>query len=296
MEPRYCTPLRYPGGKASLAGFLSDAIDMNDLRGGAYYEPYAGGAGAAFTLLLDGVVSCLFLNDADVRIYSFWRSVLYDAKRFTDRVASIPLTIEEWRKQRAIYEAPRRYSRFDVGFSAFYLNRCNRSGVLGGGPIGGFSQAGNWTMDVRFNREVLAGRILRIAEVRGCVRFAGKDALRFLAEELPRGRGRQRCFVYLDPPYVDNGRRLYRNFYQEADHRSLCTYLRRQKELPWIMSYDDTLLIRSLYSGFRMAELPLRYVLNEKRAAHELIISPSTLAFPSGYYAGKAFQALRKIA
>ena len=47
---RYASPLRYPGGKASLSNFLTDVIDLNDLRDCVYFEPYAGGAGAGLTL------------------------------------------------------------------------------------------------------------------------------------------------------------------------------------------------------------------------------------------------------
>jgi len=54
---RYVSPLRYPGGKAGLTTFLSDVIELNDLKGCSYYEPYAGGAGAALGLLKNGLVS-----------------------------------------------------------------------------------------------------------------------------------------------------------------------------------------------------------------------------------------------
>lgn len=37
---RYASPLRYPGGKAGLTGFLSDIIEINCLCGCRYYEPF----------------------------------------------------------------------------------------------------------------------------------------------------------------------------------------------------------------------------------------------------------------
>lgn len=63
---------------------------------------------------------------------------------------------------------------------------------------------------------------------------------------LPRGRRRNRVFVYLDPPYVTNGKRLYLNAYEEKDHALLVRYLDMQTALMWIMSYDDSDLIREL--------------------------------------------------
>ncbi len=41
------SPLRYPGGKANLAGFLRGLIGRNVGEGCTYFELYAGGAGAA---------------------------------------------------------------------------------------------------------------------------------------------------------------------------------------------------------------------------------------------------------
>jgi len=80
---QYYSPLRYPGGKASFKSFLDDVILLNDLQEGKYYEPYAGGAGAALGLLMSGRVSELFLNDADIRVFAFWRSLLdYPVYRF----------------------------------------------------------------------------------------------------------------------------------------------------------------------------------------------------------------------
>lgn len=279
---RHVSPLRYPGGKASLSRFLTDVIDLNDLRGCVYYEPYAGGAGAALTLLRDGVVSELFLNDADARVYAFWRASLNCTDRFVKRLWSIPLTVEEWKRQRAICLRPSCYSLFDVGFAAFYMNRCNRSGVLtGSGPIGGYSQDGKWRLDVRFNREALTERFLRLKQYRKQIHVSRKDAIAFLRSYMPRGRGRDRVFAYLDPPYVDNGQRLYLNAYEAEDHRVLADYLGAQRMLPWVMSYDDSDLVRSLYNAYTVMTLPIRYSLQTKREAHELIIAPANVGIPA---------------
>jgi DNA adenine methylase len=223
---RFASPLRYPGGKACLTGFLTDVIEVNDLRGSAYYEPYAGGAGAALSLLRDGVVSEIFINDADERVNAFWVSALGDSERFVDRVLSAPLTIKEWYRQREVCANPGAYDRFDVGFAAFFMNRCNRSGVLtGAGPIGGLEQKGEWKLGVRFSREPLAERILKLARVREQIHITQLDAIDFLKSTLPLGRGRKKVFVYLDPPYVHKGQRLYLNSYETKDHAKLARYI-----------------------------------------------------------------------
>jgi DNA adenine methylase len=276
------SPLRYPGGKGSLAGFLRKAIELNGMDGCPYFEPYAGGSGAALRLLGENVVSEIFINDLDARVYAFWRSVLEESERFVEKTLSVPLSIEEWRRQAEVCRAPRSYGDFEVGFAAFYMNRCNRSGVLtGAGPIGGYEQAGRWRLNVRFNREPLAERILFLSLMRERIHLTQLDALDFLRMHVPKGRGREKAFVYVDPPYVVKGNRLYLNAYDEDDHATLARYMQSQHSLRWLMSYDDTTLIRKPYHGKRLSNLPIKYSLQSKRNARELLISPWHLLVPN---------------
>ena len=69
--------------------------------------------------------------------------------------------MKEWEKQKRIYENTR--SEFLLGFATFFLNRTNYSGVITGGPIGGFEQKGQWKIDARFNKKSLIDRIERIS-------------------------------------------------------------------------------------------------------------------------------------
>ena len=276
------SPLRYPGGKACLAEFLAEAIQLNGLHGCAYYEPYAGGAGAALSLLMNGTVSEVFINDADERIHAFWHSALNHTEEFVERILTTPLSIQEWHRQHEICQEPRHHTRFELGFSAFYMNRCNRSGVIAGaGPIGGYAQSGKWTLDVRFSREGLAERLLTLSRLSNRIQLHNLDAIDFLKQHLPRGSERGSVFVYLDPPYVNKARRLYLNAYEAKDHTDIARYLGRQQQLPWLLSYDDTPLVQALYANQQVQTIPLKYSLQKKRSARELIIAPLHLALPN---------------
>lgn len=280
---RYASPLRYPGGKGSFAGLLREVLKVNfgDNRP-AYAEPFAGGAGAALRLLFSGHVSGLMLNDADRRIYCFWQAVLTENRRFCEKVQSVPLTISEWKKQKAICAKPRSHRLFDVGFAAFYLNRCNRSGVIrGAGPIGGYTQTAEHGLEARFNRTSLVARLQRVGDARDAIQVSNLDALDFLVGRMPRGNGRKAIFVYLDPPYVGQGRRLYMNRYRPADHRSLASYLKRQRDLPWMVSYDDSKFIRSLYDGCTLRTVGTWYSLQNRKKENELLFLPDHVKFPA---------------
>ena len=98
--PTTPSPLRYPGGKTVYADMISWIIQNNGLSGCSYAEPFAGGAGAAITLLLEGKVKEIWLNDFDPAIYSFWRAILEHTEEFIRRIDNTPITVCEWRKQK----------------------------------------------------------------------------------------------------------------------------------------------------------------------------------------------------
>lgn len=239
-------------------------------------------------LLMDGVVSEVHLNDYDPRIAAFWRSVLEEPDRFAEAMMTVPVNTEEWTKQREICVRADVSQPFELGFATFYLNRCNRSGViLGAAPIGGYDQEGLWKLDARFYRESLAERVRIIASKREQIHLTNLDALKFLKDRLPRGKCRERIFVYLDPPYHSKGSRLYMNSYQDSDHKDLARYIQRQQVLRWVMSYDDTTFIRGLYADCNVSDNPIRYSLQRKRKANELLIAPHHVEIPDTAYSGE---------
>ncbi|MDE2818088.1 MAG: DNA adenine methylase [Chloroflexota bacterium] len=279
---RFDSPLRYPGGKATLAPLLASIIEANCLSGCSYYEPFAGGAGAALRLLREGVVSKLFLNDLDPHIISFWYAVLNEPDRFAKEIMSIPLSIDEWKKQLEIYQIADAGEPFQLGFATFYLNRCNRSGIISGAaPIGGYQQAGEWKIDARFYRERLSERILAIGSRREQIHVTNMDALEFLKEILSSTQDESTAFAYLDPPYYSNGNRLYMTYYNDRDHVELAHYIQRQRSFKWIMSYDDTEFIRDLYTASEISVIPLEYSLQGRREVQELLVSPSHVLLAS---------------
>lgn len=279
------SPLRYPGGKQVLARVLAHLIALNDCSGGTYAEPYAGGAGAALSLLFSGHVKRLRLNDADPRIFAFWSSVLRGADEFLRLLADTPVTIDEWRRQKAIYLNPSRHDRLALGFATFYLNRCNRSGIISGaGPIGGYSQKGNWKIDARFNRSELGARIKRIAAYSDRISITKLDARVFLKRLAADPTMADRGFVYLDPPYFEKGSKLYMNHYADDDHSALAEVMRGELPFKWIMSYDNVRAITKIYcKGFRQTSFDLGYSASKSRIGSELLIFNSSFQFPRAW-------------
>lgn len=228
-----------------MAPFVAEVLRSNNLLGGHYAEPYAGGAGVAIQLLMSEQVEHIYLNDSSPAIYAFWRSIQRSPDEFCRRIASASMTVDEWRRQRYILKHTYRFPQIDVGFSLFYLNRCNRSGIPNGGIIGGLNQQGRWKMDARFPRNELIRRVEAVAKKRGRITVTNLDAEAYIRQylrKLPR-----RTLVYCDPPYYHQSNRLYLNYYKPEDHVRLAKTIQRYLNRPWLVSYDDVPEIRKCY-------------------------------------------------
>ncbi len=285
MISNFYSPLRYPGGKNSLSKFFSELVDLNDLEGGAYVEPFAGGAGAALSLLFSEKVYKIVLNDKDHFIYCFWKAILEETEGFIDKIRKTPVSIAEYDHQRKILTGDiERHSLLEKGFAAFYLNRCNRSGILKAGPIGGRDQAGKWKIDARFNKEDLISRIQRIAVYTERIEIYNYDALEFLDKyliHLPLKN--EKILVYLDPPYYRKGNDLYRIYFKKDDHINFADYFRRLENFRWLISYDDSDFIRDLFASNNQSFLKFNYFANKAKVGRELMISSDDCILPDKY-------------
>lgn len=288
---RYGTlsPLRYPGGKAALAGLFADLIRELKIKDATYVEPYAGGAGAGVALLREGLVSRLVINDVDPAVHSFWTSVVSDNDRFIEQVREVPLTVEEWKVQRDRYRQ-QDCDPFDRGFAFFYLNRTNRSGVLNAGVIGGQAQTGEYKINARFNRETLVSRLSAIGRLAGQIEVTAVDG----REVIEKYSADETAFLYIDPPYVHAGSQLYLNAFGADDHANLAAAVGTVSAAHWLMTYDVAPLISALYDGFFQCRLALNYSARYPGEAEELLIASSDVAdvvkrlFPAEAEAGGA--------
>ncbi len=273
------SPLRYPGGKACLSGFISNLARENGLVGGTYCELYAGGAGAALNMLFDGTFDQIHINDADYSIFAFWFSILNHSEEFITRLRNVPVTIAEWHIQKNIYLQGRNADIIDLGFSTFFLNRTNRSGIIHkAGPIGGQDQNGNYLIDVRFNKEELVKRIEKIAAASDRIMLTNEDAVAIIRNLNDFHPDMDELFVYLDPPYYNKGKLLYLNNYDHFNHQTLAAAIENLVDVSWLISYDNVPQIIEMYQGYRMSTFNLNYTLQSKRFGSELLVFSPNLA------------------
>ena len=272
------SPLRYPGGKSKIAPLIRLIIEKTGSSDITYIEPFAGGAGVALSLLIEGVVDQVVINDYDKAIYSFWRALKEAPQELIDLIEHTPLTIDEWKHQKDIYSTQNKRYSVELGFAAFYLNRTNRSGILSAGAIGGYNQTGNYGMDARFNRDALIGRIQEIAKYKSQIVVYNKEIRSFISGVIPKYQAN--AFVYFDPPYFENGQRLYKNFFSPTDHTDIALSIINGVNCPWVITYDDVPELRGIYSNYVQRRYNLNYSAANKGKGSEIIIFKDSYLLP----------------
>ena len=269
------SPLRYPGGKNKLTNYIINLMSNNHLIGGTYVEPYAGGAAVALKLLIDGYVNNIIINDFDRSIFAFWYSILNNTDEFCRLIQETPINIENWNKFKDMQKNKENCNLLELGFSTFYLNRTNRSGIIKAGVIGGIDQKGNYLMDCRFNKELLISKIKKISEYRDFITLYNYDTLYLINNVI--NNLNQQCFIFFDPPYYKKGSTLYVNYYKHKDHVNLMNAIANIENHKWIVTYDNVPEISLLYSHYRTTTYSLKYTVEKKYLGSEIMIFSDNL-------------------
>jgi len=273
----YNSPLRYPGGKASLSSYIEKVIQVNEKSGCQFIEPYAGGASISIALLQKGVIGSSILIERDPLLYSFWKAVFDYTYELCTLIEDTDINIDTWNrlcKNRNI-EIPISTKISELGFAALFLNRTNFSGILKAGPIGGQAQEGKYKIDCRFNKRSLIKTISFLSLYRDRVEVVWSDGLSYLKSNRT-SLSQKNSFAYIDPPYYAKGKSLYRYYFDNNDHIQLANHI-KTCQYPWLLSYDNCVFINNLYNN-NLTQLNRRtlyfdYSAGKSKKEKELLIS-----------------------
>lgn len=273
----YVSPLRYPGGKLKVVDYVKQLMVVNDLTGGTYIEPYAGGASVALSLLFSKFAGRIKINDIDRAVYAFWYSVLNETDALCRLISDTPVTMDTWQVQHELQKHKTEADLLELGFSTFFLNRTNRSGILNGGVIGGKEQQGTWKIDARYNKKDLIERIEHVAGYADLIELTSMDAVALIKryKRTPTAK----TFCYLDPPYYVKGQDLYLNYYRDEDHQDIAKAIKKFKG-QWIISYDAVDFISELYKDYRQKEYYLSYSAGNPARGKEIMVYSNGLIIP----------------
>jgi len=278
LKMRFYSPLRYPGGKNKLAKFIASICEKNNVTG-HYVEPYAGGSSVALYLLFNEYVNEITINDLDRSVYAFWYSILHHTRKFCNRIEQTDITIKNWKKFKNIQNNKKRVSLFELGFSTFFLNRTNYSGIIDGGMIGGIDQKSEYEIDCRFNKKELIQRIKRISKHKNQIHLYNLNALN-LIKKIQQKSINKNVIFYFDPPYYLKGSSLYMNYYEKDDHQKVADKIKQIKNAKWIVSYDNVSEIKNIYRGYKKKEYSLFHNAYKIRQGEEVLFFSNNLKIP----------------
>lgn len=226
------------------------------------------------SLLTQEYVDEVVLNDLDPGVAAFWRCVLEHSNDLLRLIRTTTPSLDEWHRQRTIVHA-RPDDDLALGFATFFLNRVNRSGIIGARPIGGMAQEGKWRLDARWDAESLARRVARIARYRSRITVLQEDGIELTRRYL----GESDAFVYADPPYLNKAENLYLNALSWADHERLAEHLNKGGN--WLLTYDcDERIPDKLYPNIRCAHFDIAHTAAKQHVGQEYALFGTGLAVP----------------
>ncbi|SDH53930.1 DNA adenine methylase [Microbacterium sp. 77mftsu3.1] len=271
---RYLSPLRYPGGKASMATWLAGTFaaqsGLMDVE--VWIEPFAGGGGAALALLEQNVVEEAWLIDQNPGIAALWHAITADNESFASRIEQTIPTADLFERSREMLTAPEGVDPFELGYAAFIVNRLSRSGIVA--PRAGMMP----DPTARFNAAALADRVRHIGTFGSRLRTIHGDGISYL-EDLADSGVDDEVLAFVDPPYLREGNRLYSQGMDQAGHQRLADAL-NATTARWVLTYDDEPAVLDLYPERRVLSYAIRNTANRARTAREYAVLSDNLHTP----------------
>ncbi len=257
--------LRWAGSKRKQIPRLREFWSTDYDR---YVEPFAGSACFFFSLRPEKAL----LADKNADLIETYELVRDKPGRVYDRVIAIPRTKERYYLERA--RDPARLTPIQRAVRFIYLNRNCFNGIYRTNLSGQFnvpfatSKAGAFVTRDEF---IEAGKSLQRATLRP---WDFGTTLRYV---------REGDFVYLDPPYFVESRRVFREYGERAfcshDLCRLSEHLEKMhnRNAAFLVSYADCREARSLAENWFSCRMRVRRHVagftGDRKAAYELLIT-----------------------
>ncbi len=259
------SPLRYPGGKSRA---LKQILPLIPLNISEFREPFVGGGSVFFAIrsLFQCRIKSYWINDLNYDLYCFWKQVRDQGPNLVEALGEKHATttdgrtlFEELTKTKDELSQNRELlCEFQRAVRFFVLNRISFSGVV---DSGGYSQS---AYEKRFTESSIE-RVENIYPYLSGVKITNDDYTDALFQ------AGDDVFIFLDPPYLKaTASKLYGvrgELHAIFDHVQFAENMRKCPH-KWLITYDDSPVIRELFDFAEIQEWTLQYGMNNYRKAN----------------------------
>ena len=256
------SPLRYPGGKSRALKQILPHVPLNISE---FREPFVGGGSVFFAIrsLFQDRIKSYWINDLNYDLYCFWKEVRDNAPALIATLREIHATAIDGR---ALFEElteakdelnqnRNALSEFQRAVRFFVLNRITFSGIV---DSGGFSQS---AYEKRFTDSSIE-RVKNISPYLAGAKITNGDYTEALCQD------GDNVFIFLDPPYWKaTESKLYGvrgTLHTAFDHAQFAENMRKCPH-KWLITYDDSPIIREFFAFAEIQEWTLQYGMNNYR-------------------------------
>ncbi|HCF30666.1 MAG TPA: modification methylase [Cyanobacteria bacterium UBA11049] len=245
------SPLRYPGGKSKAIQKIINYLPENYSE---YREPFVGG-GSLFIYLKQKFPHLkVWINDLNQELFLFWKVAQSNVVDLVEAVQKIKFSRTDGRElfEELTQVKIEELSELQRAVRFFVLNRITFSGTV---ESGGFSQE---AFHKRFTDSSIE-RLGKLAEVLQQVKITNLDYSEVLAAE-----GKD-VLIFLDPPYfIATRSKLYGkdgNLHTSFEHQRFAALV-QQCPHQWLITYDDSPIIRQNFTSVNVFEWEMQYGMN----------------------------------
>ena len=256
------SPLRYPGGKSRALKQILPHVPLNISE---FREPFVGGGSVCFAIrnLFQNRIKSYWINDLNYDLYCFWKEVRDNAPDLVETLREIRATETDGRalfERLALTKDQLNQNRnalceFQRAVRFFVLNRITFSGIV---DSGGYSQS---AYEKRFTDSSIE-RVKNISPYLSRIKITNGDYSEALLQE------GDKVFIFLDPPYWKaTESKLYGvrgSLHTTFDHAQFAENMRKCPH-KWLITYDDSPVIRELFDFAEIQEWTLQYGMNNYR-------------------------------
>ena len=258
------SPLRYPGGKSRALKQILPHVPLNISE---FREPFVGGGSVFFAIrnLFQERIKSYWINDLNYDLYCFWKEIRDNAPDLVATLREIRATTTNGRAlfkeltevKDELNQNRKALSEFRRAVRFFILNRITFSGIV---DSGGYSQSA-------YEKRFTDSSIERVKNISPCLsgtKITNGDYTEALCQD------GDNVFIFLDPPYWKaTESKLYGvrgTLHTTFDHAQFAENMRKCPH-KWLITYDDSPVIRELFAFAEIQEWTLQYGMNNYRKA-----------------------------